>query len=358
MAITLLIALLASVNSLVNNINAQTDSLSRLAGIGKTYLVVSHDSSSLSDSKVDSKIADIIRDVSGVENVLSQTLNKATLTTDNGSYPVTVRGVEDAKTFFKTTRAKLSGSYFENNSQANVGSILLNLASVNVNDSVTLSAGSRFTKIQIVGVVQSATQSDAEIVVPLETAFLLTEQSNSVSFVEFSLEDPTSETKVLNRIVQLLSDDCEIVKTQQVESFAQDINSQIISFLNLWSLAIYVVVVAASYVVATRLITEAKFELTMFRTLGAKRQFTIQLVFVHTIAVALLGSILGLAVGIAGAQVASTAVRWMWGNLMLSPFLDAGQALQIILLALGSAVVGCIYPAVKSARKTSMESSL
>jgi ABC-type lipoprotein release transport system permease subunit len=158
------------------------------------------------------------------------------------------------------------------------------------------------------------TQTDTEVIVPLETALTLTGQSNSVSFVEFSLKDPNSETKVLNQIVKLLPENHEIVKTQQVAIFAQDINSQIISFLNLWSLAIYAVVVAASYVIATRLVTEAKFELTMFRTLGAKRLFTIKLVFVHTLIVAFLGAVLGLAVGIAGAQVASTVVRWMWGT--------------------------------------------
>ena len=358
LAIALLIALLASVNSLVNNINSQTNALSKLASVGKTYLVVSQNSTSLVDSKVDSNVVDMIRNVSGVENVVSQEFLQISVMSPSGNYTVSLRGVDDVQAFFKVRHASVNGSYCANESQANIGSILSNLAVIKVNDSVNLSLDNKFAQVHIVGLVQSATQSDTEIVVPLKTVYALTGKNETISFIEFSLKDPNAGNEVISRVVQLLPANAKVVKTQQIATFVQDINNQIVSFLNLWSLAIYAIVVAASYVVATRLITEAKFELSMFRNLGAKRRFTVELVFVHTIAVAFLGSVLGLALGIAGAQVASTVVRWMWGNLQLSPFLDGGQALQIMLLALGSATIGCVYPAVKSTRNTSVENSL
>ncbi|MCW4010283.1 MAG: ABC transporter permease [Candidatus Bathyarchaeota archaeon] len=359
LAIALLIALLASVNSLVNNINSQADALSRLAGVGKTYLVVSQNSTALADSKVDANIVDSLRGISQIDTVLPQKLLQASLETPSGnSYTVTVRGTDNVPAFFDSICAKIDGSYCMNGSEANIGFILSNLASVGKNSSVSLSSGSKVVTIQVVGVVESKTSSDTEIVVPLETADALSDGKGVLSFVQFSIKESNKENEVMSRVTQLLSASDKVVKTQQIDTFAQDINDQIVSFLNLWSFAVYAVVVAASYVVAARLIAEARFELAMFRTLGAKKRFTFELVFIHTIVTAFLGSVLGLTIGIAGAQVASTAIRWMWGNLMLSPFLDGGQALQIILLALGSAIVGCIYPAVKSAHNSSKEGSL
>jgi ABC-type lipoprotein release transport system permease subunit len=358
LAIALLIALLASVTSVINNLNSQTNTLSRLAGIGTTYLVMSQNSTALTDSKVDSSLVDVIRSISGVEAVLPQKLVEATLTAPSGSYTVLVRGVPDVRAFLNVKHAGVSGSVCVNESQANVGSILSNLASTKSNDLATLTLDDRMVQVKIVGIIQSKTQSDTEIVVPISTAYLLSGNNNTLSLIEFSLKDGSAENQVISQITQDLSPDYKVVKIQQLETFAQGINGQIASFLNLWSLAIYAVVVAASYVVATRLITEARYELGMFRTLGAKKRFTIELVLVNTVAVAFFGSLLGVAIGVAGAQVASTAVRWLWGNFQISPFLDCGQALQIILLALCSALIGCIYPAIKSVRDKTMESNL
>jgi len=357
LAIALLIALLASVNSLVNNINAQTQTLSQLAGVGGTYLVTSKNSASLSDSSVDPGLAGKIQSVSGVKNVLSQNMFQANLATALGNYTISVLGVSDVKSYFTDRHAVVNGSIAVNATQANAGSILAKLASINLNDTATLTFGSQIAQVQVVGIVQTVTESDAELVVPMETADALFSRNGMVSFIEFSLKDPSAGNTVISKVAQLLPEDAQIVKVQQVSLFAQDINSQIVSFLNLWSAVIYIVVIAASYVVASRLVTEAKYELGMFRTLGAKRQAIIRLVFFHTIVVGFVGAVLGVAMGIAGAQAASTAIRWLWGNLQIYPFLDAGQALQIILLALGAAAVGCIYPAVKSARNLSVEAS-
>jgi ABC-type lipoprotein release transport system permease subunit len=159
----------------------------------------------------------------------------------------------------------------------------------------------------------------------METADALFSRNGMVSFIEFSLKDPSAGNTVISKVAQLLPEDAQIVKVQQVSLFAQDINSQIVSFLNLWSAVIYIVVIAASYVVASRLVTEAKYELGMFRTLGAKRQAIIRLVFFHTIVVGFVGAVLGVAMGIAGAQAASTAIRWLWGNLQIYPFLMLGK---------------------------------
>ena len=72
------------------------------------------------------------------------------------------------------------------------------------------------------------------------------------------------------------------------------------------------VVIAASYVMAARLVGEAKQELYILRTLGVKKNATFNLIVVHTITIAFVGSIIGLTLGIVGTQVAATGVRWVW----------------------------------------------
>jgi len=354
LAIALLIALITSVNALVNNINSQTTALSSLAGIGNTFLVVDKNSTSTADSILNPNIASLFGNNSDLKYYLPQKQLQATLTTPTGNYTVSLLGVEGVKAFFNARNTHVNGSIAINESQANVGAILSNLASLNVNDSASVTVNGRSLTVTVTGVTQTETQSDSELIVPLSTAVYLS-GDDSISFIEFAVKDSNRQTAVVNSLAAVLPSDAQIVKVQQVSTFAQDVTGQITSFLNVWSIAIYVVVAAASYIVAARLITEAKYELAMFRTLGAKRHHTVALILVNTVATAFVGSVLGLAIGIAGAQAAATAVRWVWGNFQLAPFLETEQALQILLLALVSSLLGCIYPALKAARNQTVE---
>jgi len=135
-------------------------------------------------------------------------------------------------------------------------------------------------------------------------------------------------------------------------------NQQTLTFMSLWSVTIYAVAAVASYIIATRLIAESRDEMTMIRALGAKKRMLFTLVLIYTTATALLGSILGIALGTVGTQTASTILRWIWPSVNITPFLEAEQALQTILLTLASSTLGCLYPALRSARTRYMEQPL
>jgi ABC-type lipoprotein release transport system permease subunit len=100
---------------------------------------------------------------------------------------------------------------------------------------------------------------------------------------------------------------------------------QTVAFLNVWSIAVYAVVAAASYIAATRLITESSYELAMLTAIGAKKRLTFTLILAYTITIALLSSILGIALGIAGTQTASTMLRWIMPSVDVTPFPEAEQ---------------------------------
>jgi ABC-type antimicrobial peptide transport system permease subunit len=96
----------------------------------------------------------------------------------------------------------------------------------------------------------------------------------------------------------------------------------------------------------------------MLIAIGAKKRLVFTLILAYTVTIALLGSILGIALGIAGTQAASTMLRWILPSVDVTPFLEAEQALQTLLLTLASSVIGCIHLALKSARTRYMEQPL
>lgn len=361
LAIALLIALITSVSALVNNINSQATTLGTLARIGETYLITDKNSNSLLKSKIDANIADAIRNVSEVKYVLPQKLIPATLTATTGNYPILIRAVDEPQTFFNMKKAHINGIASKNQSHANVGKILSNLASINKNDNITLTINDSSTiKVQIVGITTTNDQSDTDIILPIITLNELFQKNDNISYIELALKDTSTSARnnAINQITQILPSNAQITKVQQIDTFAQDMNNQTLSFLNLWSIVIYTVVAAASYVIATKLITESKYELSMLKIMGAKRSLTSKTILAYTIILATTGAILGIAIGIVGAQVASTTIRWMFTNISVAPFIEVNQIIQILLLSFVSSIVGCIYPALKVVQKATVENFL
>jgi ABC-type lipoprotein release transport system permease subunit len=324
LAISLLVAIPASMGSVVNYINSQVEILGGLVIPSKTYIIMSKNSTP-SESRVNISL-EKLRAVSN--KIFSQKIIQANLT----GFKVRVRGISNMS--FLTG---IKGRAAENVDEADVGKILAKTLNISIGEKITLSAKKALT-VRVVGIIESKTQLDAEIVVPLETAWELS-GDRSISLI--LIEDPKDD-----KIRSILPDNLELVQAQCIRDFVQQTNLQTLSFLNAWSIAVYAAVSAASYTIATRLITESSYELTMLSALGAKKRLIFALILCYTVTVALIGSILGISLGIAGAQIASTLLRWA-KNTGISPFLDPLQAFQILLLTLFSSVLGCIYPALK-----------
>jgi len=357
LAVALLVAILASMNSIANHINWQTKVLGGYVNLGGTFLILSRSSTSITDSKIDAELTSLFNNITDVEYTLPQRVLTATLTTDSGNHTILMRGVEDVSSFLELRRAYVNGTSAKSEAEANVGEILARLAAIDLGDEANLTVDNTTLKVKVVGVVKTTTQNDAELIVPMEAVHHFTGNDGKISIIEFTLKEDVEEEAIFN-IIKLLPTDVKVVKAQQLKEFMQDMNSQTLSFLNLWSIAVYAVVAAASYVIATRLITESSYELAMIRALGARKRLLFTLVLTYIAAVALLGSILGVAFGTVGTQMASTMLRWMWTSVEVNPFLEPSQALQMLLLTLASSTLGCLYPALRCARKSYMEQPL
>ncbi len=355
LAIALLVALLASVNCLVNNINSQTTALTQLDNLGQNYIVTDQNADSLSDSRVPSEAIIPIKNNSEVNYAISQKLIQATLSSVNENFTVTIRGVDDVQAFLKKNQASINGSVGKTEPQTNMGIILSKLTGINKNDNLTISINGIETQLKVVGVTQARQQSDAELIMPLSSLQNITQQIDAVSFIEFSIKDSSKADNVLANLTQTLPPQTKIVNTQQVVPFAQDINNQTVTFISVWSVSVYIVVIAASYIIVARVVNESEYELSILRNLGAKKKTAFTTIMLYMLTIAVLGSLIGLSLGIVGSQGGATAVRLVLGNAQLAPFLEVNQALQIVLLALVSALFGGIYPAIKGAQKVATE---
>jgi ABC-type lipoprotein release transport system permease subunit len=344
-AIVLLVALVTAVNCLANNINAQTNTLTQLAKTGDTYIVTSNAADSLFNSQIGAPVIAKINDDTCVSDVICHRIANGTLQTADRSFSVTVHGIDKLQTFFRRHNACINGTQPQNSSQANAGVILSNIASVYRGDQVNLTVNGKTVSLALVGVVDTTEQIDAQLILPLATLHVLSPNGDCVSFVEFTVSDPAQAKEVVANMTQALPSAIKIEGTQQMAVFAANINSQMIGFINVWSLVVYVVVAATAYVVTSRVINEAKYEFYVLGTLGAKRQLTVQLTLGYALAVATIGCLVGLSAGIVGTQVASTFARWILGDVGLAPFLEGIQAGQILLFGFIACFIGCLYPA-------------
>ena len=354
LAIALLIAILASITSIVNHLNSQAETIGNLLPTGETFIILSKDSTSITDSKVDTELANLVNNATNTKYMLPQKIFYATLITASNRSRALVRGV-DVPTFLEARHARINGSTAEG-IQANVGELLARLTSINVGDQIDIEVDNKRVTVEVAGIIQTLTQSDTEIIVPMNVANLLND-NDKVSIIEFTLNDGHSHDAI-DQLREKLPTDINIVSTQQTQAFIQDINNQTIGFFSLWSITVYATVTAASYVVATRLTFESNYELTMLKTLGGKPVLLFTLILTFTFTISFLASILGLAIGLAGAQMTSTIARWVWGSFGIMPFLEMQQITQIVLFALAASILGSIYPALKAMRKTYAEVQL
>lgn len=353
-ALALLVAILTSTASIVNDINQQTETLAKTREIGQTFLLTSKNSTSTTNSKISLELANLLSNGSNIQLVLPQKILEATLMTSSKNYTALIRGV-NVQAFLESRHAYLNGSY-ANETQANIGEILARLTSISKGDELTLAVNNNVVKVTIAGTVKTFTQADTEIIVPMNIANILDVDDNKVSIIEFTItKDEQDEINILS---QLLPADVKTIKVQQTKAFIQDTNTQTLTFLNIWSLAVYATVIAASYVIATRLTTESTYELTMLKALGAKRITIFKSVIIAVLTVTLLGSVLGLAIGTSGAQILATFARWALRGIEVTPFLNVEQAANIALFTVASSILGCIYPAIRAMRKNYAEPSL
>jgi len=356
LALALLVAIVSSMHSIINYINERSEALVSLVQIGETYLLMNRDAESIVDSQVDADLAESLIKFSEVKWVFPQKIINAYLEANMGILAVRVRILEDVGGFLKFRGARMNGAVAKSLAEVNIGEVLARVAGISVNDTINLLyKGETFT-LRVAGIFTSQTELDAEVIAPMKGHLHI--EDERVSIIEFSLKENMDEAGVISRIAEALPETVRVVKVQQPGNFIRRLNEQTIIFLNVWSLAVYAVVAAASYMISARLTVDSSYELAMLRALGARGRQILTLIITYMAIIAFLGSILGIALGLVGAQVISTIFRWLQPTVELLPFLKIEETAKMLALTLVSSILGCMYPALKASRSTYAEQPL
>ncbi|MGC8578016.1 MAG: ABC transporter permease [Thermoproteota archaeon] len=345
-AVALLVAISVSTTSVTNYVNSQVNVLGSFVNLGKTYIVVSKNSSSTTDSKIDSKLVNLFSSTSGIKYMIPQKVAVVSVTVNISNCTTIVRGVKSVGEFLKSRNAYVDGAIAKSIGEVDVGEILARLLKVSVNDEIILTLNKKSIKAKVVGIFKTLTQDDTGVIAPLETVNYLT-GNDRISVIEFTLEESANNTEVIERIGKLLPKDVMLVKVQQIDNFLQTINQQTLRFLFFLSVLVYIIVAIASYLITVRFLLESSYELLMLRALGAKKNFLVVLVLMYAIITSVTGSLLGIAVGLVGTQVASTILAWLSPSINIIPFLEFHQLAQILLLSTISSFLGSIIPALR-----------
>lgn len=348
LAIGFIVAIEASMISTLNHVNAQSEALAGLVQIGETYIIIGRGSMSITDSRIDAELASCLREAAEVEQIFLQKVLAVNLKADSADQTAKLTAVEKVEGFLRFRGADINGGFAENWTEANIGEILARTASIALNQTITISSGEGTTQSRVAGIFRTRSGLDAEIVVPMDALNGLFKDDRKISVIEFTLKEGFERGEGLDHIDESLPESVEILKVQRPDVFMQRVNLQTLTFLNVWSLVVYAVVAAASYIITMRLTAESAYELAMLRALGARKRQVLTLIMGYTAAIAFLGSILGIALGVAGTQIASTILRWLQPTVEIAPFLKAEQASKTILLTLVSSILGCAYPAYRS----------
>ncbi|MEM2913449.1 MAG: FtsX-like permease family protein [Candidatus Bathyarchaeia archaeon] len=348
LSIALLVAVIASMSSVANYIALQSRILGRLTNPDGAYIIIGGDI--ITDSKISAEISHELSSIRYVKSAFPQKVLLANLTTGFRTSTVYVRGVDDVDVYLKLRGAYVNGTAAKDWNEADVGEVLANALSISIGDEMDLAFNGGGIKIKAVGVFRSRSTSDAEIIVSMEAVNKISGDNGTVSIIEFYLREGKNRQEVISQIARLLPENIKVLEAQQLSVFAQQVSGQTLVFLNIWSLTVYAIIAVASYVIALRLIAESRYEFTMLRVLGAGKKHLFILTLTYTAATALIASVLGIALGIAGAQTASTMFRWINPAVDITPFLEAEQVLKMLLLTLASSTLGCTHPALKSTR--------
>ncbi|MEM4521494.1 MAG: hypothetical protein QXF23_07215 [Candidatus Bathyarchaeia archaeon] len=357
LSIALLVALIASTSSIANNLNLQVQALSRLVNVGGTIIITSRNASSLIDSKIGVEHAQelIIKleNLTCVKRLSMQKILSVQVFSSTKNATAYMRLVDDLPSFLKGRNARLNGTLASNRMEINMGEILAKILSVNVGDKVIIQHYESQVDLRVSGIFRSQTEIDSEVVASMKLLEELT-LPREVSLIEVVLGERSRVQEALTQIGRILPENLIATQAQQLLEFTKQTIQQTLNFLDVWFTVVYIAIAITSYVIVNRLIAESSYELTMLKTLGAGKGLLSTSIVLYTMIVALAGSILGVAVGTVGAQVAATIFRWIKPSVIIEPTLELQQTVLIALLTLISSIAGCIFPALKNIQEKSL----
>lgn len=238
------------------------------------------------------------------------------------------------------------------------------LGGYTVGDQVGILAASGAEQFELVGVARFGTSGSVggstTALFEIAEAQRVLGVPGKIDAISIRANDGVSEDEIVARISEALTGDVEVISGTEATEEAQSAIAEGLSFFNIFLLVFALVALFVSMFVIFNtfsiLIAQRTREFALFRALGASRGQVVRSVFFEALIVGLVGSLLGVGLGILlsfglRAMLAGFGIELPSGGLVL--------ALRTIILSLvlGTLVtiVASLFPAIRASRITPIE---
>jgi len=333
----LLVALPVATLSLSYPFRMYLEDLSSVEDTGGLYLVLQ--GSALSDSILDPGVVEVLRGFDHIGLIVVEGfVDDAILSLGDGGYPIHLRFVDDLKSYSKLIDLRVEGRVPACSSEVLVGVSLARLYSIRVGDRVGIILGSRSIDVYVSGLARSNSQCDYEVIAPMGLAEIL--GFDRLSMVEFRFKPGVGVDDALLELSRILPLDVRVYGTRRIGEYVYGIGEQIARFLYVWIIPVYIVLAVSSYISSMSLISGSAYELSIIKDLGAGRATVSLSILVYVALTSIIGSMLGLSIGLAGVQVASRIIGWIHPSISLTPILNVYDALIVFILSVTVSILG------------------
>ena len=206
------------------------------------------------------------------------------------------------------------------------------------------------------------------IFMPLEAAQIYFRQRDSVTAVEVILDDPDAVNQARETLLPFTSGRERLTDWQQVNS--SYFNALQVERNVMFLILTLIILVAAFNIISSliMLVKDKGRDIAILRTMGATRGSVMRVFFLAGASIGIVGTLSGLALGVAFADNIATLQGWLEGltgtNLFaaevyflsqLPAEIDWGEVTAVVLMGLGLSLLATIYPSWRAARLDPVE---
>ncbi|MCS7113562.1 MAG: ABC transporter permease [Nitrososphaerota archaeon] len=337
LSIALLVALPIATVSISNSLRVYLGRIPGKFDVGGLYLVMR--GGVPSDSILDPGVIDTLRRFDPIECMSAgRIVDDAILSIYDESRMVRLRFVDDVRSYLKLIGCRVDGRIPVYSCEVLVGLSLAESYPLKPGDAVKLTVGSLSIDATVAGLAISRSQSDYEVIASIDMAKLL--GFYGFSIVEFRFKPGVDVDSILSELSRILPVDTRIYGTRRVMGFTYTVGRQLAEFVYAWITPVYLVLTVSSYISSMNLIYGCSYELSMLKALGARRIVVALSIVAYVALTSILGSIVGLSIGLTGVQVASKILGWMDPSVSLTPSLDVYDATVILSISIAVSILG------------------
>ncbi len=148
----------------------------------------------------------------------------------------------------------------------------------------------------------------------------------------------------INKILEALRGSRAIISSEALNAreFIAGINREAGRLVSLWSLVVLAIVMASSYMLSIKLSIEFRDTAMRLYELGVGRAGLALFLTMLIIITSLIGSVIGVSIGLVAIGIISTTSSWVTGSVRPSPYLELWDYISIVSMTLISSILGGI----------------